>query len=85
MPLLTAAEEMLRGYMKRNSKSEIVFPGEGVGGHAQKWNFSKTLRHVCLRAGVTPFCPHGPRNFYTTEMLKKGAILEVVGWIPAST
>lgn len=82
VPIFQAIADMLRNYVdSRPSESPYVFPGEGVGGHAQIYNFEKTLRRACNRAGVKPFSPHGLRHFYATEMLKKGAKLEVVGRI----
>jgi site-specific recombinase XerD len=33
------------------------------------------------KAGLEPFTPHRQRHFCATEMLKKGAKLEVVGRI----
>jgi integrase/recombinase XerD len=82
VPLLPFTAELLKEYMARHpSDSPYVFPGEGAGGHAQIYNFEKTLRRACKRAGVKPFSPHGLRHFYATEMLKKGAKLEVVGRI----
>jgi integrase len=79
VPLLPSTAEVLRGYIERNpSDSPYVFPGKGVRMHAQIWNFSKTLRRACFRAGIESFCLHGLRHFYATEMLKAGAKLEVV-------
>ena len=63
------------------NKTPFVFPGETGTGHAHISNFEKTLRRACKRAGVEPFTPHGLRHFYATEMLRKGAKLEVVGRI----
>jgi len=82
VPLLPSTADMLRGWIERHANdSPYVFPGEGVGGHASIHNVEKTLRRACIRAGVTPFSPHGLRHFYATEMLKAGAKLEVVGRI----
>jgi integrase len=66
---------------RRPSDSPFVFPGNGKLGYAEIYNIEKTLRRACKRAGVRPFSPHGLRHFYATEMLKKGAKLEVVGRI----
>lgn len=82
VPLLPETEEALREYIERRpSDSPFVFPGRTKTGYAEIYNIEKTVKRACLRAGVEPFTPHGLRHFYATEMLKKGAKLEVVGRI----
>lgn len=63
------------------SDSPFLFPGRTRTGYAEIYNVEKTLNRACLRAGVEPFTPHQLRHFYATEMLRKGAKLEVVGRI----
>jgi integrase len=82
VPLLPSTVEVLKGYIDRHpSDSPFVFPGKGKTGYAEIYNIEKTLRRACVRVGVKPFPPHALRHFYATEMLKKGAKLEVVGRI----
>ena len=82
MPLLPGVSEALRGYIdKRPSDSPFVFPGNTKTGYAEIYNLEKTLKRACIRAGVEPFTPHQLRHLYATEMLRKGAKLEVVGRI----
>lgn len=82
VPLLPITEDALRAYIERHpGDSPFVFPGGTKSGHAQIYSIEKTVKRACLRAGVKPFTPHGLRHFYATEMLKKGAKLEVVGRI----
>ena len=82
VPLLQSTADVLSGYLERRpSDSPFVFPGNTKTGYAEIYNIEKTLKRACLRAGVEPFTPHGLRHFYATEMLRKGAKLEVVGRI----
>jgi integrase/recombinase XerD len=82
VPLLPMTAETLRGYMERRANnSPFVFPGKGRTGYAEIYNIEKTLKRACLRAGVEPFTPHQLRHLYATEMLRRGAKLEVVGRI----
>lgn len=82
VPLLPEIAEALRGYVERQpGDSPFVFPGRTKTGYAEIYNIEKTIKRACLRAGVEPFTPHQLRHFYATEMLKKGAKLEVVGRI----
>jgi integrase/recombinase XerD len=82
VPLLQVTAETLAVYIKKyHSESPFVFPGDTRTGHAEIHNAEKTLRHACMRAGVRPFTPHQLRHFYATEMLRRGAKLEVVGRI----
>jgi len=82
VPLLPEIAEALREYMeKRPGGSPFLFPGKTRTGYAEIYNIEKTLKRACIRAGVEPFTPHGLRHFYATEMLRKGAKLEVVGRI----
>ena len=79
VPLLESTAEMLARYTEaRPSDSPFVFPGRTKAGYAEIYNIKKTFKRACLRAGVEPFTPHGLRHFYATEMLRKGAKLEVV-------
>ena len=82
MPLLDSTAEMLAQFIgERPSDSSFVFPGNTRTGYAEVYNIEKTLKRACLRVGVEPFTPHGLRHFYATEILRKGAKLEVVGRI----
>ncbi len=82
VPLLPEVSQTVGDYMERRpSDSPFLFPGKTRTGYAEIYNIEKTLKRACLRAGVEPFTPHGLRHFYATEMLKKGAKLEVVGRI----
>ena len=82
VPLLPMTAEALRGYMgRRPSKSPFVFHSSTRTGYADTNNIEKTLRRACQRVNVEPFTPHQLRHFYATEMLRKGAKLEVVGRI----
>lgn len=82
VPLLPEISDALREYMeKRLGDSPFLFPGKTENGYAEIYNIEKTLKRACIRASVDPFTPHGLRHFYATEMLKKGAKLEVVGRI----
>ncbi|MFC2001704.1 tyrosine-type recombinase/integrase [Chloroflexota bacterium] len=82
VPLLLNTANTLREYLERRpGDSPFIFPGKGHTGYAEIYNIEKTLRRACLRAGVEPFTPHGLRHMYATEMLRKGAKLEVVGRI----
>jgi len=82
VPLLPEMAAALREYMeKRPTDSPFLFPGKTGTGYAEIYNIEKTLKRACLRAGVEPFTPHGLRHFYATEMLRRGAKLEVVGRI----
>jgi site-specific recombinase XerD len=82
VPLLPEMAGMLRGYIEnRPGDSPFVFPGKTRTGYAKIYNIEKTLRRACLRAGVEPFTPHQLRHLYATEMLRRGAKLEVVGRI----
>ena len=44
-------------------------------------SFTRTVRRACLREGVAPFTPHQLRHFYTTQMLRGGAKVEIVARI----
>jgi integrase/recombinase XerD len=82
VPLLQVTADILAAYIKKYPMSSpFVFPGDTRTGHAEIHNVEKTLRHACVRAGVRPFTPHQLRHFYATEMLRRGAKLEVVGRI----
>jgi integrase/recombinase XerD len=82
VPLLQVTADVLAAYIKKYpTDSPFVFPGDTRTGHAEIHNAEKTLRHACIRAGVRPFTPHQLRHFYATEMLRRGAKLEVVGRI----
>jgi integrase/recombinase XerD len=82
VPLLSVTADTLNAYIRKYpSGSQFVFPGNTKTGHAEIHNAEKTLRHACIRAGVKPFTPHQLRHFYATEMLRRGAKLEVVGRI----
>ncbi len=80
VPLLSVTADTLNTYIKKYpSDSPFMFPGDTKTGHAEIHNAEKTLRHACVRVGVRPFTPHQLRHFYATEMLRRGAKLEVVG------
>jgi len=82
VPLLPDVSRAMGDYMDNHpGNSPFLFPGKTRTGYASICNIEKTLKRVCLRAGVEPFTPHQLRHFYATEMLKKGAKLEVVGRI----
>jgi integrase/recombinase XerD len=82
VPLLPVTAEAIRGYMEKYpNRSPFVFTGSTRTGYADTNNIEKTLRRACIRAGVDPFPPHALRHFYATEMLRRGAKLEVVGRI----
>jgi site-specific recombinase XerD len=81
VPLLPMTAEALKGYLGGHNGGPFVFPGNTKTGYADTNNIQKTLRRACVRAGVEPFSPHQLRHFYATEMLRKGAKLEVVGRI----
>jgi integrase/recombinase XerD len=86
VPLLPATAEALAAYMRRQrGGSPFLFPGKGRAGRMDIHNPEKTLRRVCLRAGVTPFTPHQLRHLYATAMLRGGAKLEVVARILGHT
>ncbi|MFC1914210.1 tyrosine-type recombinase/integrase [Chloroflexota bacterium] len=82
VPLLESTAQILAYYLEeRKSDSPYVFPGDTRTGYAETYNIEKTLKRACMRAGVEPFTPHSLRHLYATEMLMKGAKLEVAGRI----
>lgn len=82
VPLLPGVSTAIREYIdRRPSESLFIFPGNTKTGYAEIYNIEKTLKRACKRASVEPFTPHQLRHLYATEMLRKGAKLEVVGRI----
>jgi len=83
VPMIPAAEELLRGWMEDHPEkdSPYVFPGKGKTGYWSISSYEKTLKRACQKYDLKNFHPHTLRHFFATYALSHGAKLEVVSKI----
>lgn len=83
VPMIAAAEVLLRDWMEEHPRkdSPYVFPGEGAAGYWSISSYEKTLKRACKKYGLGNFHPHTLRHFFATYALSHGAKLEVVSKI----
>ena len=83
VPMIAAAEVLLKGWMDEHPRkdSPYVFPGDGKAGYWSISSYEKTLKRACKRFELRNFHPHTLRHFFATYTLSHGAKLEVVSKI----
>jgi len=83
VPMITAAEVLLKGWLDEHPRkdSPYVFPGDGTSGFWSISSYEKTLKRACKEFKLGNFHPHTLRHFFATYTLSHGAKLEVVSKI----
>lgn len=83
VPMIAAAEVLLKGWLEEHPRkdSPYVFPGDGTSGYWSISSYEKTLKRACKQFGLGNFHPHTLRHFFATYTLSHGAKLEVVSKI----
>ncbi|MFO1042232.1 MAG: site-specific integrase [Planctomycetaceae bacterium] len=56
-----AAQAILRKYLKANPDEQLL--------KMRRDNFGHVIKRACIRAGVTPFCPHQVRHTVATKLV----------------